>query len=915
MTNKDNHGAPSASEGRWSSRWLRFLPACLSLETTMNASGSSRRPSGILARSLRDDYPLWIASIWILWKQQMRDRKGISADSFLPAVRTKADTVNANDQMGMGSSSMIDINLLVDWVVLGTLLIYKKSREENKSHRRNDNDGNDDGNGNDDENEAKIKTNGKVDDNKNAPNAKEETDPINELRMLLKQHGMDSSKQQLLVPKARMRSPSLASNQDAYYPALSNSKHPSTHSQQSQSLPRTTITNMNANGIMPANEKNSNQQQRYVELLVHNVSHTDLVLSLDAPRLPSSSDTNSTSPASTDGNGNDPYCLCRPRFSAFDAYSQRLVDFLKEQQQKKLREEAVINLPRYERNDETQQPQPSSEKIRGDIPVGFRLQEENGKHSDRSDKSSSRHRLGVSPSELHDLRIRGRDVSRVEAHSSTSLSSNSLMNINAVFFPLLATLMPLWEDRIIEKYGSSSTTISSPIPKQVLILVSGVGQPRNWTHSVKGNSTQQCAELMKIFLKTIFPNLVVLHIHSDTNIFRYDENIAFVKQELLPRVQEYRDAHAKALPYPDEIANLPSGIINNTIDNDRPFSPEWRKSFSITISYADGSPARNSAIQAALRTFKPTYYHFWQLKTFWHESKIVNSDIEVHSFEEMETLPPVESNRLQDRSLVKQVVEEMKTFRDKFTQILSNTSEDSNDIRAFWLRKTHKPVIAILAVQPPNGKVKLYRGTNMEVSMPTGSLCAERNVIGTALADNPSLRRQDLKMIAVLAVPNPKQPQSLTGTGGIPRPQSTNSMSSLMTATIEDESSHGRPSFIPSRKSSLGGEEDWIVQDHSVFTGQHITPNSDHFQPNSTIDSSQSSTPARRIYLYNKPQNQTRKQKRSVVVHSGHDINPLRPCGACNEWLKKLAETNPYFTIVTFTDSACNGVYCSPCEE
>ena len=47
----------------------------------------------------------------------------------------------------------------------------------------------------------------------------------------------------------------------------------------------------------------------------------------------------------------------------------------------------------------------------------------------------------------------------------------------------------------------------------------------------------------------------------------------------------------------------------------------------------------------------------------------------------------------------------------------------------------------------------------MEVSMPTGSLCAEHNVIGTALAQNPRLRRQDLKMIAVLAVP-PPQPAS-----------------------------------------------------------------------------------------------------------------------------------------------------------
>lgn len=40
----------------------------------------------------------------------------------------------------------------------------------------------------------------------------------------------------------------------------------------------------------------------------------------------------------------------------------------------------------------------------------------------------------------------------------------------------------------------------------------------------------------------------------------------------------------------------------------------------------------------------------------------------------------------------------------------------------------------------------------MEVSMPTGSLCAERNVIGSALADDLTLRRQDLKVIVVYSV-------------------------------------------------------------------------------------------------------------------------------------------------------------------
>ena len=76
---------------------------------------------------------------------------------------------------------------------------------------------------------------------------------------------------------------------------------------------------------------------------------------------------------------------------------------------------------------------------------------------------------------------------------------------------------------------------------------------------------------------------------------------------------------------------------------------------------------------------------------------------------------------------------------------------EDNDVKDFWLRKSKKPVLSVLLVQKGD-QVKLYRGTNMEVSMPTGSLCAERNVIGSALADDLTLKRHHLKYIAVLSL-------------------------------------------------------------------------------------------------------------------------------------------------------------------
>lgn len=50
----------------------------------------------------------------------------------------------------------------------------------------------------------------------------------------------------------------------------------------------------------------------------------------------------------------------------------------------------------------------------------------------------------------------------------------------------------------------------------------------------------------------------------------------------------------------------------------------------------------------------------------------------------------------------------------------------------------------------------------------------------------------------------------------------------------------------------------------------------------------------------------------SIVAHVPAEAlctNPLKPCGACLEWLKKIAEVNPDFKVITFTDSRCGGVY------
>jgi cytidine deaminase len=618
-----------------------------------------------------------------------------------------------------------------------------------------------------------------------------------------------------------------------------------------------------------------NLQQRYLEMLVHNVSHTDLVMGLDPC------------------DSGQEYCLCRPRFSAFDLYARRILKSLPEKAE-------IISFPRYERSDDDPRhkiitPKVSRQKM---LPTGFRLDANNIE-------------LTIRQNDRLDLRFRGRDVPYIEDILRKEKYPDKSLRLNYVFFPLLAALLPRWRKQIASNYSSQAEV------KKVLILVTGVGSPRNWTHSVDGNSTEVCAELMERFVHLLYPDMKVVRIHSSTNIFRYDENILFAKRELKPLVDAYRDAHARGQPYPDEI-KLPKDL------EIKPFSAEWKRSFNVTLSYADGSPARVYAIQTALRPYKPNYLHFWQLKSFWHDTKIVDDDIEMHSFEEMETVPALDASDIADYN-TKLVIKEMKSFRQEFLTLL----EGRNDVENFWLRKTKKPVLAVLLVQPPNqAKPILYRGTNMEVSMPTGSLCAERNVIGTALASNPGLKREDLKMVAVLAVPLPLQiPESRMGTMS-----RTMSFASYSSVVMEDPDLVANDWVIPNENiNEERSSHNQLSLANQVL--ENITATSESAKTSTSIpqviSATPPDTPIRRIPLYSNTRATTtdslvkptmrgvggRKPKRNVLVHCENDLNPLRPCGSCNEWLKKIAESNPYFVVVTFTDAECAGVYCTPCED
>lgn len=216
--------------------------------------------------------------------------------------------------------------------------------------------------------------------------------------------------------------------------------------------------------------------------------------------------------------------------------------------------------------------------------------------------------------------------------------------------------------------------------------------------------------------------------------------------------------------------------------------------------------------------------HFWSLKSFWRELKIYDDDVEFHTYEEIATEPAMRLKDITDPLILK-AVEEIDKFHKEFEAVASS---NDNDLRKFWLRKTMKSVLAVLIVEK-NGKIIAYRGTNLEVSLPTGSLCAERNAIGTAFSADMSLKREDIKLVAVYSASYDEEPSA---GGRERRAESTVSISSstigerdradssaFSVAAAKEVSSD--PSFNSSMTSPVKTEQQGPLSEDSTGMSNH----------------------------------------------------------------------------------------------
>lgn len=498
-----------------------------------------------------------------------------------------------------------------------------------------------------------------------------------------------------------------------------------------------------------------------MEILIHNISHSDFLVRLREEPIGASSE------------GSVRSFLARPQFNAFRPVSDACLRELEHQEENGHKPGTVSAMSRY------------SVKY----PIGIDLQGENksldGATIPASNEGGEKERGEKASSQAWSLfHLKGSKDKINPQGSELSEQGTSVPRVVAVYLPLLAVVIPEWLRTIKRRMLSLPSDHSVAPPRKVLVLVSGAGQPRNEKANPSDNSTQGVGWLIERFIRLVHPEIEVVHIVSSSyGIFRYDDNVRFVKEQVLPVIEAKR-----------------SDVVTDHGD-------EWSSRLKVTVCLADGAPARISALNAAMRSYRPDYIHVWRYKTFWDTQMLSEEDVESHTFKKLEMRPATHRSQLGE--VERALVQEMIRYKRQFEAVRES---NEHELGTFWLRKTGKAVLAVLLTVKPDGEPTFWRGMNVEVSMPTGTLCAERNAIGNALAADQSVQRGDMQAVAVLSV---------------------------------------------------------------------------------SLD----------------PSANTRVESTEMVEVAN---NPLDPCGACMEWLKKIAEVNPDFKVLTFTSTNCEKVFTTP---
>lgn len=245
----------------------------------------------------------------------------------------------------------------------------------------------------------------------------------------------------------------------------------------------------------------------------------------------------------------------------------------------------------------------------------------------------------------------------------------------------------------------------------------------------QGSSTEYIGKTLMYVISKIYPHITLSQLHDRSeDDFSFKGRPEFFRKQVHPHISRIRRQ-----------------IVNHYAHDDK---EKWAQYFFLHLSLNTGTTTVFISTLNALQPYRPDLFHVK------HAYKWPDTVMEVEHInqQQLRQSPAVSLEHI-DSTVQQFAIQKMQEWRDYFTQT-KQVREQDKEHPSFFFRKGKQEVLSLVVVRADGEEKKLeaFRGVNLEVSMPTGSLCAERNAIGSALVHNPKLKRENILCIAILSL-------------------------------------------------------------------------------------------------------------------------------------------------------------------
>ena len=245
----------------------------------------------------------------------------------------------------------------------------------------------------------------------------------------------------------------------------------------------------------------------------------------------------------------------------------------------------------------------------------------------------------------------------------------------------------------------------------------------------RGSSTEYIGKSLIYIIQNLYPYIRFSQLHDGSeDDFSFKGRPEFFRKQVHPHISRIRRE-----------------IVNHYAKEDK---EKWAQYFFLHLSLNTGTTTVFISTLNALQPYRPDLFHVK------HAYKWPDRVMEVEHInqQQLKQSPAVSIEHI-DSTVQLFAIRKMQEWRDYFTQT-KQIREQDKESPSFFFRKGKQEVLSLVVVRVEGEGKKLiaFRGVNLEVSLPTGSLCAERNAIGSALIHNPNLKRENILCIAILSL-------------------------------------------------------------------------------------------------------------------------------------------------------------------